>query len=209
MHPFYEGWRAVLSYHTDAGVFQVMVRGASWDEELFGSYANGQFTPVPRSRQTITGAHLYISHLQISGPLQTFRCTPPWVMHRTFSPTWKNFYRLSYKQKFLCEGSVLICRYSPACTNKPEAHQRGSSKASYLIKYSAPMIPDAGLFCMGTHHRGSYAGLFCMGTHHRGSYAGHLHTHRRMFGTCLTANSNTFPLESQNIHALQSWWGMD
>ncbi|MBW0473940.1 hypothetical protein O181_013655 [Austropuccinia psidii MF-1] len=63
-------------------------------------------------------------------------------------------------------------------TRKPETHQFRLSTASYPLKYSAPMIPEAGSFRVWTHH--------C------GSYARHQHTHRGTFGACLPANSHTF-----------------
>ncbi|MBW0476080.1 hypothetical protein O181_015795 [Austropuccinia psidii MF-1] len=84
----------------------------------------------------------------------------------------------------LC-GFPLICRCSPACTCKPEAHQHRLSTASYPLKHYTPMISDAAYF---------YAGI-----RHCRSYAGNLHTHCGTFGACLPANIHTFPLESQYV----------
>ncbi|MBW0492465.1 hypothetical protein O181_032180 [Austropuccinia psidii MF-1] len=76
-------------------------------------------------------------------------------------------------------SAPLIRRCSPTCMSKAEAHQLRLSTASYALKYSAHIIPNAALFCAGTCHLGSYTR--------------HLHVHRRRFGACLPANSHTFP----------------
>ncbi|MBW0482225.1 hypothetical protein O181_021940 [Austropuccinia psidii MF-1] len=76
-------------------------------------------------------------------------------------------------------GCQHICRFSPTWAHKPEPHQHTLSIASHPSKCSAPMIPDTELFCTGTRH--------C------GSYARHLHMHCGTFGSCLPANSHTFP----------------
>ncbi|MBW0475642.1 hypothetical protein O181_015357 [Austropuccinia psidii MF-1] len=108
-----------------------------------------------------------------------FQIHPLMVICRKFSSAWKTFYCLSSNQPFFCAHGPLIRRCSPTCMSKPEDSQCGLSIASYALAYSAPMIPDAGLFCVETHHGRSYAR--------------HLHMHRENLSTCIPANSHIFP----------------
>ncbi|MBW0498501.1 hypothetical protein O181_038216 [Austropuccinia psidii MF-1] len=127
-----------------------------------------------------------------------FRAATRFQIHPSMGPTQAIFAPmadllppvLQPKNSFV--RGLLIRSCSPTCANKPEAHQCRLSTASYQFKYSTPMIPDTGLFHVGTHH--------C------GSYLGHLHTHTRTFGACLPANTHRFPTGMPVCASPQFFW---